>query len=139
MGYGKGVAAIVPTLTWQVRPQVEKLVRQLPAEARIIDLGAGGRRLAPNVTTVDFDAKVHSDLCADVTKTPFADGFFDLVMASGVLEHVADDEALMREMVRLARPGGLVHIELPFLQQYHDDPIDCRRLTEPGLVRVMRQ
>lgn len=138
MGYGKGGAAIVPTLTWQANPQVYTLVHSLPPDAQIIDLGAGGRRLGPNVVTMDFDEGVDADLHGDITKTSFPDGTFDLVIATGVLEHVEDDRALLREMTRLAKPGGLVHIEVPFMQQYHDDPIDCRRLTQPGLARFMK-
>lgn len=133
MGYGKGVAGIVPTLTWQANPQISKLVESLPQGASVIDLGAGGRRICPSVTTVDFDERVAADYHGDITKTPFPSDSFDLVVATGVLEHVVDDRALLREMVRLAKPGGRVHIEIPFLQQYHDDPIDCRRLTQPGL------
>lgn len=86
---------------------------------------------------MDFDKKVPADYHGDITKTDFPDGSFDLVLSTGVLEHVKDDHALMREMVRLAKPGGLVYIEIPFLQQYHDGPIDCRRLTQPGLARFM--
>jgi SAM-dependent methyltransferase len=139
MGYGKGVAALVPTLTWQARPRVEALVQGMPADARIIDLGAGGRKLAPHVETMDFDRRVRADHYGDITRTGFPDASFDLVIATGVLEHVEDDHALLAEMARLARPGGLVYIEIPFLQQHHDDPIDCRRLTLPGLAMLMKR
>ena len=39
----------------------------------------------------------------------------------------------------MLRAGGVVHMEVPFLQQHHDDPIDCRRWTVDGLVREMRR
>lgn len=139
MGFGKGVASIVPTLTWQAKPQVAPLVAQLGPDAKIIDLGAGGRRIAPHVMTMDFNTALPADIYGDITKTYLPADSFDLVIATGVLEHVEDDRALLREMMRLAKPGGLVHIEIPFLQQYHDDPIDCRRLTLPGLVRVIKE
>jgi hypothetical protein len=32
-----------------------------------------------------------------------------------------------------------VHVEVPFLEQYHEDPIDCRRLTVPGLELSMQR
>jgi SAM-dependent methyltransferase len=138
MGYGKGIAAIIPTLTWQASPKIDVLVRSLPTDARIIDLGAGGRKLAPNVITMDIDPRVAADYHGDITHTAFPDESFDLVLATGVLEHVEDDHALLCEMIRLTKPGGLVYIEIPFLQQYHDDPIDCRRYTQPGLARFMK-
>ena len=42
------------------------------------------------------------------TYLPFADGGFDVVHAHQVLQHVADPVAALREMARVARPGGIV-------------------------------
>lgn len=39
---------------------------------------------------------------------PFADGSFDLVTCQTALIHVRDAAAVLREMARVARPGGLV-------------------------------
>ncbi len=39
---------------------------------------------------------------------PFADGAFDVVYSSNVLEHVPEPWRMADEMVRVARPGGLV-------------------------------
>lgn len=46
----------------------------------------------------------------------FADDSFDLVVNEGVVEHWLDDEerlAVLREMVRVARPGGTVAVLVP--------------------------
>lgn len=40
---------------------------------------------------------------------------FDLVMALDVIEHCADDAAVLREMYRALRPGGLCYIMAPAL------------------------
>jgi SAM-dependent methyltransferase len=42
---------------------------------------------------------------------PFADGRFDTALAITVLLHVADPEAVVREMVRVTRPGGRVGVQ----------------------------
>jgi ubiquinone/menaquinone biosynthesis C-methylase UbiE len=42
---------------------------------------------------------------------PFADGRFDATLAITVLLHVADPEAVVREMVRVTRPGGRVAVQ----------------------------
>lgn len=128
-----------PPLTWQSDPQVETVLKQVPAGSRIVDLGAGGRLIAPGVLCVDFIPFPHTGLVADVQRLPFRDGSVDLVFATGLLEHVKDDRALLGEIARVLRPGGIAHIELPFLQEYHEDPIDCRRLTIPGLEREMKR
>ena len=41
---------------------------------------------------------------------PFADHSFDLVTCQTVLIHVADPAAVLREMIRVARPGGLIAV-----------------------------
>lgn len=128
-----------PPLTWQSDPQVESVVRKVPPGARVVDLGAGGRRITPRTVCVDFHPWAGTDLVADVQRLPLRDESVDVVFATGLLEHVDDDRAVISEMARILRKGGLAHVELPFLQQYHDDPIDCRRFTVSGLAREMER
>jgi SAM-dependent methyltransferase len=138
MPFGKAIW-FVPELTWQPRPPAKRIVSRFPEPALVVDLGAGGRKIAPHVKTVDFIKFPGTDYVSDVTATPFASGSVDLVIATGLLEHVDDDRKLIAEIHRILKPGGTVHIEIPFLQQYHDDPIDCRRLTQPGLALLLKQ
>lgn len=128
-----------PTLTWQSDPQVESVARMIPPGARVVDLGAGGRRITPDTICVDFLPWGGTDLVADVQILPLRDDSVDVVFATGLLEHVEDDRAVISEMARVLRKGGIAHVELPFLQQYHDDPIDCRRFTVSGLAREMER
>jgi SAM-dependent methyltransferase len=44
---------------------------------------------------------------------PFADAAFDVVFSHEVLEHVTDDAACARELVRVTRPGGRIVIFVP--------------------------
>jgi SAM-dependent methyltransferase len=128
-----------PTLTWQSDPQVAAVLRRVPSGARVIDLGSGGRRVSAGTICVDFIPFDGTDLVGDVQRLPVRDGVADLVLATGLIEHVEDDRAVLREIVRVLRPGGYAHIELPFLQQYHEDPIDCRRFTVQGLELELRR
>jgi SAM-dependent methyltransferase len=44
---------------------------------------------------------------------PYADDTFDLVLSHEVIEHVADDRQVLREMMRVLRPGGRAVIFCP--------------------------
>ena len=139
MPYGSGLL-LAPSFTYQPRRPAERIARAHEGKV-VVDLGAGGRRIVPWVQTVDFVATPGTDHVCDFVRgrTPFPDDSVDLVIATGVLEHVEDDRAFLAEVRRILKRGGLVHIEIPFLQQYHEDPIDCRRYTEPGLARLLMQ
>ena len=60
-----------------------------------------GRQVAPeNVRFVE----------ADASAMPFADDEFDVVVSRFAFHHLADQSAVLREMARVARPGGLVAV-----------------------------
>jgi 2-polyprenyl-3-methyl-5-hydroxy-6-metoxy-1,4-benzoquinol methylase len=46
-------------------------------------------------------------------RLPFTDGSFDVVTCQQVLEHVADIDATVSEMVRVTRPGGSIFVSTP--------------------------
>ena len=45
---------------------------------------------------------------AELTRLPYPDAHFDVVMAAHVVEHLADPEAALAEMRRVLKPGGLM-------------------------------
>lgn len=45
---------------------------------------------------------------ASLMRLPFADGVYDIVYNVGVLHHIREPEAGMRELVRVLKPGGLL-------------------------------
>lgn len=49
----------------------------------------------------------------DGAQLPFSERAFDLVTALDVIEHVDDDRALLRDLHRLARPGGTLLVSVP--------------------------
>src|SRR6202453_421891 len=77
----------------------------------------------------------------DALALPFADGTFDRVIASEVLEHIPDDQSAMRELCRVLRVGGTMAVTVPrcgpeavnwaLSDEYHDTP--------GGHVRIYRR
>lgn len=118
----------------------ERLQREVAQATRVLDVGSGGRRLAPHVVTVDIVPRANVDVVADVCRgLPFEDGTFDLVVCTSVLEHVRDEYKAMMEIRRVTR--SRVWVEVPFLYHYHvsaaGDTADYRRWTWEGVVRLL--
>jgi SAM-dependent methyltransferase len=49
----------------------------------------------------------------DALDLPYADGTFDCVIASEILEHVPADDAAIAELVRVLKPGGSLAVTVP--------------------------
>jgi SAM-dependent methyltransferase len=50
---------------------------------------------------------------ADVSRLPFSDGCFDVVICSEVLEHVADNKMAIAELLRVLKPSGDLIVTVP--------------------------
>jgi len=79
-------------------------------------------------------------LMGDLLRLPFRDASFDLVVAMDVIEHVDEDEAVLKEALRILKPGGLLYVTVPafmFLWNFQDDvSLHKRRYRLPGLLKV---
>jgi ubiquinone/menaquinone biosynthesis C-methylase UbiE len=51
---------------------------------------------------------------------PFDDHHFDIVYSTNVLEHTADPAQVLREAIRVVKPGGIVQIVCPNYLSYFD-------------------
>ncbi len=68
-------------------------------------------RTSEYVTTDLLSAEV--DVQADITKLPFEDNRWELIIAAHVLEHVQDDASAMRELRRVLSPEGHAILLVP--------------------------
>jgi SAM-dependent methyltransferase len=114
-------------------------------KGKVLDVGAGQapwRELLAQADYVGLDVESAGEFGMQRTpgivyydggKMPFADGSFDHVMCSEVLEHVPRAEAFVAELARVLRPGGTVVLTIPWSARLHHVPHDYRRLTRYGL------
>lgn len=83
-------------------------------------------RCRKNIAYLSVDLEPgKADQVADIQHLPFADGSFDAIYCSHVLEHIPDDRKAMRELFRVLAPGGwaLVMVPLdPKLDATYQDP-----------------
>ncbi len=68
-------------------------------------------------------------LCVDARETGLPGGSFDLAIARLVLVNVPKPESIVKEMVRLVRPGGIVALhEADATTQRYDPPLPAQAL-----------
>ncbi|MDQ3339916.1 MAG: class I SAM-dependent methyltransferase [Myxococcota bacterium] len=116
-------------------PQEQAVFRahRLPEAPRILDVGCGTgeivMRLAalfPRATIVGVDIiEAHLDLArsrcaqladrvqfqvADAFELPFDEASFDLVVCRHVLQAIPTPERVLAQLVRVTRPGGVLHL-----------------------------
>lgn len=82
----------------------------------------------PNLRYTTADLKRSAvDLRLDIMSMPFGRDTFDVVMASHILEHVENDRAALREILRILRPGGFAFLQVPL------DPARATTLEDPSI------
>ena len=91
------------------------------------------------IINIDLCAGKNIDIVANAENLPLADESCDLVVLQAVLEHVQDVSKVIMEAKRVLKKGGYIYITMPFLQGYHADPTDYRRLTIQGLVELLKE
>jgi len=123
-------------VTSRTHERVQSLVSSAGNKATVLNVGAGYTDLGPTVINVDIFDSGTTDVIGSAMALPFPDASSDLVILQGVLEHVADAAGTLAESIRVLKPGGLFYTEMPFLQPYHESPIDLRRSTKPGLATL---
>jgi len=53
-------------------------------------------------------------------RLPFPDATFDVVYSANVLEHTADPTKVLSEALRVLKPGGILHMEMPNFLSYFE-------------------
>lgn len=82
-------------------------------------------------------------LVGDVSELPFAAEAFSLVGAFDLVEHVADDAKVFREIARVLRKGGALVLSIPLHAAWwtpFDDLVGhYRRYDPPALLKILEE
>jgi len=114
-------------------------LKTLPANAAILDLGGGDRRVADQrYINLEYMKSDGPDLFADGHKLPFKNDSIDFLMSQAVLEHVYNPFEFANEIRRVMKPGGEIYIEAAFMQPLHAAPHHYFNSTLWGIEEVFK-
>jgi len=116
--------------------------REAPAGEVALDYGAGDRPYEEMVRTkyaryvaVDHVATRSGyggkapDILLNGESLPLEDVSVDCVILTEVLEHIYDPGPVLKDLIRVLKPGGTILGTVPFAIQLHDEPYDYHRYT----------
>jgi len=105
----------------------DQLLFDLPAQARVLEVGAGPGRFAEHVhlrrpdlrwIASDLIEAPWNDLVADALRLPFRSGVFDAVLGVDLIHHLAQPAVFFREAVRVLTPGGWLAFVEPWVTAF---------------------
>jgi SAM-dependent methyltransferase len=122
-----------------VGKSAEEVIKNMGSEKIIINLGSGIKRINEKVINIDFYPFNNVGIVADITKLPFKDNSVDVIICESVLEHVKNPWAIVQEIKRVLKLGGLVYISVPFIASFHSSPNDYYRWSKQGLRELLKK
>lgn len=130
------VAQLTEKIPYHLDPAHMKIIDELPANQKILEIGCGGGQARQW-----FTAKGHQYVGIDISKVrvfewlqqfggpdilcdahclPFGDRQFDLVYSAAATEHFACPYLVVQEVARVLKPGGYYLGNVSFLEPWHD-------------------
>jgi ubiquinone/menaquinone biosynthesis C-methylase UbiE len=117
-------------LVSRMRFALEMLEAGVPPGSKVLDVGCGAGQVVGELNRRGYEAwgvdisdamvayahehyQANRFRTADIEQLPFADNTFDGILCLGVLEYLSRDEAALREMWRVLKPGGRAVITTP--------------------------
>jgi len=131
---------------------LEALKRNAPhLRGSCLDVGCGDMPYRPLLLSPPFqissyigldrrDDRVQNtppDLFWDNDRIPLAAATVDCALCTEVLEHCPDPLAVLREVQRVLKPGGILLLTVPFLWPLHEVPHDWCRYTPFALRHLL--
>jgi SAM-dependent methyltransferase len=117
---------------WDDQLFAERIRAVMKRDDNVLDLGAGAgiiaamnfRGEARRIYGIDLDPRVtdnpfldEGQLC-DANSIPYPDNSFDLIFSDNVFEHLDRPELVLKEAVRVLKPGGRLLFKTPNRRHY---------------------
>lgn len=135
--------------TYLTMLMLESSLRQCApfVKGRLLDVGCGNRPYEKTffagatqyIGTDYLSDRSQPEVVCSALELPFADGSFDTVVSTEVLEHVPDPLRALREMQRVLRPGGHLILSTPLYWPRHEVPYDFFRYPYDGLLHLVKE
>jgi len=130
-----GIKIIAPVYPY---PYENLILKKLTAGCIGVNIGSGNVRIHDQLLNVDITDYPEVDIICDAQVFPFDSDSLDHVVSIGLIEHIRDPDAFVRETYRCVRPGGWSHHLVPFLYPFHASPFDYFRYSAEGLKVLFR-
>ncbi len=135
--YNLVVALVAPIYPFNARKVIVEHID--PTKNLVVDVGAGARRVHPDIVTLDLFDYDTVDIVCSVDRLPFAPNSVDGFVSLAVIEHLPDPFAMVESLYRATRTGGFGIHDVPFLYHFHESPRDFMRFTHMGLMLLFQK
>jgi SAM-dependent methyltransferase len=132
--------------TYIIRNEIDHFLKSKSEalKGEMLDIGCGqmpykewiiNDTAVSNYTGLDIDNPIYNDetfrpdIVWDGITMPSDDNQFDSAILLEVLEHCEQPELVIKEALRVLKPGGKLLFSVPFIWYYHDVPYDFSRYT----------
>jgi SAM-dependent methyltransferase len=113
-----------------VEPELKEMLKTIPRDALIADVGCGTGRISNYLSLVDFENVASIDislvslsvvsssnskttcLLANNLHLPIKAEAFDLVISSGVIHHTPSPAKSLQELARIMKAGGILYLKV---------------------------
>jgi SAM-dependent methyltransferase len=135
--YNVIVNLVAPIYPFNARKVIAEYID--PAKNLVVDIGAGARRVNPDIITLDLFDYETVDIVCSVDRLPFAANSVDGFVSLAVIEHLPDPFGMVESLYRATRVGGIGIHDVPFLYHFHESPRDFMRFTHMGLLLLFKK
>ncbi|MER9135105.1 class I SAM-dependent methyltransferase [Mesorhizobium sp. M0830] len=133
---GDQFAEDVPISAWGYNPNIFEVVNRHRGGV-IVDLGAGLRpEYFHDIINLELGNFITTDVRSFGETLPFKDQSIDCLFSIAVFEHVMRPWDVAKEIKRVMKPGGTIHIDTAFMAVRHGYPNHYYNMTLEGLANL---